>query len=254
MSEFIKTSKDGPVLTITLNRPAVLNALNAPACNQLSKALDDYIEDDSLWVAIITGEGRAFCSGHDLLEGFDEPMPDTGWAGLSRRYDLFKPLIAAVNGLAMGGGWEIALACDVVVADERARFALPEPRVGFAALGGGANRLPLRMPWHIAMGLMLTGNSIDAQHAHRLGVVNEVAPAGDVLTVARRYAADMLRCSPLALQATKRLAIASVEPETRQEDLYALSLSLADEINTLEDTKEGVAAFAEKRAPVWKGK
>jgi len=254
MGRFIQTEREGHVLLITLDRPEVLNALHAPACHELSAVFDEFAEDEDLWIAIITGAGKAFCAGHDLVDGFFEPMPETGWAGLSRRHDLFKPMICAVNGLAMGGGWEIAMACDVVVADEHATFALPEPRVGFAALGGGAAGLVRRMSWHAAMGLLLTGDRIDAATAHRHGMVTEVAPPGKVLDVARHYAGSMLRCSPLALRATKRVALAALEPPATRTVIEALSLELAAELSALEDTGEGIEAFKEKRAPIWAGR
>jgi enoyl-CoA hydratase/carnithine racemase len=252
MGNFIRTERSGHVLTITLDRPEVLNALHAAACQELSAILDDFDADDEMWIAIITGSGRAFCAGHDIKDGFHDPMPETGWAGLARRYNLFKPLIAAVNGLAVGGGWEIALACDVVIADEKAVFSLPEARVGAAATGGGARRLPQRMPYHVAMGLLLTGNSIDAATAARHGVVTEVAPHGKALEVARRYAADMLKCAPISLRATKQIALSSVEHNA--EPVQKLARELAEKINQTEDNREGVAAFAGKRKPVWRGR
>src|SRR5882757_4621841 len=147
MGEFIRVEQSGRVLTITLQRPKLMNALHAPACRELSAVLDSFQADPDVWIGIITGEGdRAFCAGHDLAEGFDDPMPSTGWAGMAERTDITKPLIAAVNGLAFGGGFEIALCCDVAVADERAVFCMSEPRVGFVALGGGVQRLSMRLP------------------------------------------------------------------------------------------------------------
>ncbi|WP_420144139.1 enoyl-CoA hydratase-related protein [Sphingobium sp.] len=252
MGEFIQSKRERHLLTITLDRPEVLNALHAPACCELSRILDDFAADDDLWIAIITGTGRAFCAGHDVKNGFHDPMPPTGWAGLSRRYDLFKPMIAAVNGLAVGGGWEIALACDIVVADENAVFSLPEPRVGAIATGGGARRLPQRVPWHVAMGLLLTGNRIDARTAAAHGLVTEIAPPGQAMAVARRYVDDMLRCAPLSLRATKQLALASVEHNAA--DVQAMATDLAERNNQTFDNREGVAAFTTKRPPVWRGR
>jgi len=248
-TEGIKVERDGKILIVTLDRPEQLNALHAKACFALSSIWDFYVADRSLWVAIVTGAGRAFCSGHDLLDGFDEPMPESGWAGLSHRDDLSKPVIAAVNGLAYGGGWELAMFCDVVIADERARFALPEPKVGFAALGGGAWRLPGMIPRNVAMGMLLTGDAIDAARAYHLGAVNEVAPVGQSLAVARQWADRMLACAPGALRATKQIAnqAADITPAERR----ALTHVLGRELYESEDTKEGVAAFAEKRPPRW---
>lgn len=254
MGEFIQTDRDGRVLTITLNRPQVLNSLHAPACHELSAVWDTFVGDDSLWVAIVTGAGeRAFCAGHDLRDGFFDPMPETGWAGMSHRSDITKPVIAAVNGIAFGGGWEIALSSDIIIADEKARFALPEPKVGFAALGGGAHRLPLRMPHHLAMGLLLTGHEIGAHEAQRWGLVNEVAANGTVLDVARRWADDVLACSPLALRATKIVAGNATEPPALRGAVKAEEIELGERLALARDTGEGLAAFAEKRKPVWSG-
>jgi len=254
MGEFIDTERDGHILTITLNRPKLLNSLHAPACHELSAVWDMYVADDDLWVAIVTGAGdRAFCAGHDLHDGFFDPMPDTGWAGMSHRDDLHKPIIAAVNGIAFGGGWEIALGSDIIIADETARFALPEPKVGFAALGGGANRLPLRMPHHIAMGLLMTGQEIDAKEAHHWGLVNQIAPSGQSLAIARKWADDILSCSPNAVRISKIVANQATEPVETKKVSAALELKLNEELARYQDTKEGIKAFAEKRSPVWTG-
>lgn len=254
MGDFIKTDRDGRILTITLDRPQVLNSLHAPACHELSAVWDMFVAEDSLWVAIVTGAGeRAFCAGHDLRDGFFDPMPETGWAGMSRRSDITKPVIAAVNGIAFGGGWEIALGSDIIIADEQASFALPEPKVGFAALGGGAHRLPLRMPHHLAMGLLLTGREIDAHEAHRWGLVNEVAAHGKALDVARRWAGDVLTCSTLALRATKIVAGHATEPPALRDAVKAEEIELGERLAAARDTAEGLAAFAERRKPVWSG-
>lgn len=254
MTGLIGTETTDGILTITLNRPDALNSLNAKACFEFSDILDRFAQDDSQRVAIITGSGdKAFCAGHDLIEDFNEPMPDTGWAGLSHRSGLNKPLIAAVNGFALGGGWELAMLCDVVVADPRASFGLPEPKVGFAALGGGARLLPHRVPHHIAMGLLLTGRSMSAEDAARLGLVNEISAPGKVLETARSWAEDMLSCAPLALQMSKRVALASADPASLRVPLQKLEIELTDELIQSRDSQEGMAAFKEKRAPVWTG-
>ena len=204
MGEFIKTNKAGRILTITMRRPDVMNALHAPACRELSEVLDAFQADPDLWIGIITGAGdRAFCAGHDLAEGFDDPMPPTGWAGMAERNDITKPLIAAVNGLAFGGGFEVALCCDVVVADERAIFSMSEPRVGFVALGGGVQRLATRLPKSIAMELLLTGRRMTAKEALGWGIVSRLAAPGEVMATANHFAEEMLKCSPW-LCATRR--------------------------------------------------
>ena len=253
--KLIGTELSDGILTITLNRAQALNSLNAKACFELSDIFDRFAEDDSQRVAIITGAGdKAFCAGHDLIEDFDEPMPETGWAGLSHRSGLNKPLIAAVNGFALGGGWELAMLCDVVVADPRASFGLPEPKVGFAALGGGARLLPHRVPYHVAIGLLLTGRSISAEAAARLGLVNEISAPGKVLETARSWAEDMLSCAPLALQLSKQLAVASADPAALRVPLQKMEIDLTHELMRSCDAREGMAAFKEKRAPVWTGR
>ncbi|CAH0356045.1 MAG: enoyl-CoA hydratase-related protein [Pseudomonadota bacterium] len=250
----IDSDRDGHILTITLNQPEKLNALTAKACHELAALWDLYEADNSLRVAIVTGAGRAFCSGHDLADDMEAGMPETGWAGLSRRNTMDKPIIAAANGLALGGGFELALACDLIIADEKAKFGLPEPLVGFAALGGGANLLPVSMPWHVAMRYLLTGEMMDAQTAQHWGLVSDVAPAGTSLDVARKYAEAILRAAPAAIRATKAVARAAVEPAARKQELYELSMTWFKHILELEDTREGESAFREKRTPRWTGR
>jgi enoyl-CoA hydratase/carnithine racemase len=252
---YLQTGKNAHVLTITLNRPEKHNSLNALACFELDTVLNDFEVDPQLWVAIITGAGdRAFCAGHDLGDAPDAPMPASGWAGLAQRTTCNKPLIAAVNGLAMGGGFEIALACDLVIADERACFAMSEPRVGAVALGGGAQRLALRLPRAVAMGLLLTGRKITAAEAFRLGLVTEVAAAGAALAVAQRWAAEILECAPLSVRYTKQLALEASEAAGLASSIGQRSDSVARALFDSEDTQEGISAFNEKRKPVWRGR
>src|SRR5512134_2487775 len=190
MPEFCKAEREGHLLVVTLHRPDVLNALHPPANRELAKAFDDFAADPELWVAILTGAGRGFCAGNDLKHqatgGDMSGQPATGFAGLTNRPDLVKPVIAAVNGVAMGGGFEIALACDLIVASEDATFALPEPRVGLAALAGGVHRLPRQIGLKNAMGMILTGRRVPADEGLRLGFVNEVVAADDLMPAARR--------------------------------------------------------------------
>jgi enoyl-CoA hydratase/carnithine racemase len=251
--KFFKITREEHVLIITLARPDLLNSLNAAACFELEKVWDDFAADPELWIAIVTGEGRAFCAGHDLSDAPDEPMPKSGWAGIAERAPINKPIIAAINGHAFGGGCEIALTADILVMDEKAKIALSEPKVGAIALGGGAQRLVRRIPTAIAMSMLLTGRAMDAAEAARWGLVNEVAPHGQALAVARRWADAIMACSPLAIQQTKRLAIESLEGDLHQ-TIGMRSREVIPLVFTWEDTKEGIDAFLNKRPPVWRGK
>lgn len=255
MPEFLRVEQEGRALIITLHRPHVMNSLHAPACRELSAVLDRFQADPDFWIGIITGAGdRAFCAGHDLADGFDDPMPPTGWAGMAERNDITKPPIAAVNGYAFGGGFEIALCCDVVLADERAVFSMSEPRVGFVALGGGAQRLGLRLPKSIAMDMLLTGRRMKSEEALRWGLVSELAPPGAVLDLARRHAGEMMKCSPLALRYTKELAQGVMEDDRMTSLIANGRKTVGPVLRGLADTKEGVDAFIEKRKPVWQGR
>ena len=202
MPEFCQTERTGHILTVTLNRPKLLNALHPPAHVELAEIFDAFEADPELWVAIITGAGeRGFCAGNDLkyqAAGKGEiTTPPSGFGGVTSRYDCVKPMIAAVNGVAMGGGFEIALACDMIIASDRATFALPEPRVGLAALAGGIHRLPRQIGLKNAMGMMLTGRRVDAEEGQRLGFVNEVVAHEELMPTALRWAAMIEECTRL---------------------------------------------------------
>ena len=254
--EFCKVDKADHIMTVTLNRPERLNALHPPANAELGQVFDDYAQDADMWVAIITGAGRGFSAGNDLRYqaegGKRTPMP-RGFAGLTSRFDLTKPVIAAVNGVAMGGGFEIALACDLIIASEKAIFALPEPKVGLAALAGGLQRLPRQIGAKRALGMILTGRHVPAAEGYDLGFVTAVVPADDLMAETRKWAGWILECAPLSIRASKdvvqrSLSIASLQESMEQpyDSVRALSQS--------EDFVEGPKAFAEKRPPKWQGR
>ena len=209
--EFCRVERESRITIVTMNRPDVMNALHPPANFELAKIFDHFAQDPEQWVAIITGAGdRSFSAGNDLkyqAAGNPITVPPTGFAGLTSRFDLNKPVIAAVNGLAMGGGFEIALACDLIVAAETALFALPEPRVGLAALAGGLHRLPREIGLKKALGMILTGRRVTAAEGQTLGFVNEVAKPGGALAGAKILAGQILECSPMSIRAVETTAV-----------------------------------------------
>lgn len=252
-----RVEREGHVVTITLNRPEVLNALHPEAHAELARAFDDYAADPELRVAIVTGAGdRAFCVGTDLkalAATGNHAKPGTGFAGITHRFDLWKPVIAAVNGLCLGGGVEILAACDLAIAADHAEFGLSEPRVGLAALGGGAlQRLARELPMKEAMWLVLRAQRISADEARRIGLVNKVVPGKELMMEARALADDLLACAPLALQASKQVMLQSLE-EPDFAKAMTRRYDAAERMLASDDAREGPAAFAEKRKPVWRG-
>ncbi|WP_294080799.1 enoyl-CoA hydratase-related protein [Sphingomonas sp.] len=254
---FIRIERKERLTIVTIDRPEAHNALHAAAHEELAAAFDDFGNDPDQWVAIITGAGeKAFCAGHDLKQqasGGGMSTPPSGFAGLTARFDLAKPVIAAVNGVAMGGGFEIALACDIVVATQRAVFALPEPRVGLAALAGGLQRLPQAIGVKHALGMMLTGRRVSADEGARLGFVNEVV-AGDALAAAERWAGEILACSPMSVRATKEAVLRGLGVPVARALIDEWSYPAMKAMLASADAIEGPAAFAEKRTPAWSGK
>ncbi len=250
----------GHVAYVTLNRPERMNALDNLSHRELIEIFDDFAADPEAWVAIITGAGeRAFCAGNDLkatarasANGEQRVDSSSRFGAITKGYDCPKPLIAAVNGVAAGGGFEIALACDVVIASETARFGLPEPRVGLIAGAGGIHRLARQIPLKQAMGMLMTGRLVGAQEGYRLGFVNEVVPASDLMAAAERWASEILECSPLLIQLTKEAVNdgldVSVEEAMARDWQQRIPRLLASN-----DYVEGPKAFAEKRKPQWTG-
>lgn len=252
--EYIKVEKRDRTTVVTIDRVEAHNALNIAAHRELAAAFDAFSADNDQWVAIITGAGtKAFCAGHDLKQqaaGGGMETPPSGFGGLTSRFDLTKPVIAAVNGVAMGGGFEIVLACDIVVAAANAAFALPETRVGLAALAGGLFRLPRAVGMNRAMDLLLTGRRVTAQEGQTMGLVNEVVE-GDLLDAALKWADMLTACSPMSLRATKdalrRGAAMTVEQAMIDQWTWPAMVAMLGS----EDAKEGPLAFSQKRPPNW---
>jgi crotonobetainyl-CoA hydratase len=254
----VSFDNEGPLAIITIDRPEVLNALDPEGHREMAAAFDRFRDDDALRVAIVTGAGeRAFCVGTDLkalAATGDHTKPATGFAGITHRFDLFKPVIAAVNGLCLGGGVEIVAACDLAVAADDAQFGLPEPLIGLAALGGGVlQRLPRQMAMKDAMWLVLTAQRVSAAEAVRLRLINEAVPRAALMARAREIAAMLLRCAPLALQASKQVMLQSGRHADLEGAMNA-RYEAADRMLASDDAIEGPAAFAAKRAPVWRGR
>jgi enoyl-CoA hydratase/carnithine racemase len=258
---YVLYEKKGHIAYVTINRPEVMNALHADANVELTEVFDDFKADDNAWVAILTGAGqKAFSAGNDLKATAAASARGESWragraarfGGVTMGYECYKPLIAAVNGFALGGGFEMALACDLIIAAEHARVGLTEPRVGFIAGAGGMHRLPQQIPLKQAMGYLLTGKQFTAQEAYRLGLVNEVVPAEGLMAAAERWANDILECSPVSVQLTKEAVLAGLGRPT--EEAIQLDRPLMQRLFATQDFIEGPKAFAEKRKPNWTGK
>lgn len=255
--QHIELEREDAILWITINRPEVMNALDPSAHHALARAFDEFANAPELRVAIITGAGeRAFCVGSDLKARATldaDHHPDTGFAGLTHRFNLMKPVIAAVNGLALGGGVEVVIACDLAIAAEHAEFALPEPKVGLAALGGGGlQRLARFLPLKQAMELVLTGRRFSAAEAKRIGLINDVVPATELKAHARKLAEMIILGAPLSIAASKEVMLQSLGYPDLEAALGA-SYPAAKRMLASSDAREGQRAFLEKRKPQWRG-
>ncbi len=263
--QFLSVTAAGGITTIVLNRPEVLNALHAPMQQELHRAFDAYAADATQRVCVITGAGeRAFCAGSDLKAALQssrdgrilsEPYPPSGYGGIAQRFDLAKPVIAAVNGAALGGGFEIALACDIIVAVEEASFGLPEPLIGAVALGGGVHRLARQIGLKKAMGMILTSRTISAREGEALGFVNEVVRREEMPAAVARWTRDILRGAPTAIDASKEAVYRGLDEPTLERALAGQeAYPRFAAWRSSDDAPEGVRAFVEKRAPRWSPK
>ena len=255
--EFILYEKTGRIARITINRPDRLNALHPPANAELLDAFSDFRDDPDVWVAIITGAGeRAFSAGNDLKYTAEHGRArvrhsSASFGGITSNFECWKPIIAAVNGYALGGGLELALACDIIIAADHAEVGLPEPRVGLVAGAGGTHRLPRHVPLKIAMGMLLSARRIPIQEAYRIGLVNEVVPLAELMPTAERWANEILEGAPLSARASKQMATAGLGWPLE----IALSRNYSEHQSAAasDDFIEGPKAFAEKRKPNWTG-
>jgi enoyl-CoA hydratase len=252
-NEVLVDAADG-VLTITINRPQARNAMTLAAAKLIAAALDELDGRDDLRIGILTGAGGTFCAGMDLkgfLRGERPSLPDRGFGGLTRRPPR-KPLIAAVEGYALAGGFELVLACDLVVASRKAQFGLPEVKRGLAATAGGLVRLPRQLPYRVALELVLTGDMFPASRAYEYGLVNRLVPAGEALAEARKLAQTIAANGPLSVAASKRVVVES--QDWSSVEVWDKQAALTEHVFTSVDAREGSAAFAEKRKPVWQGR
>ncbi len=253
MSEPVLTDVSDGVAVITINRPEARNAVNGAVARAMAAAIDDLEARTDVRVFILTGAGGTFSAGMDLkgfLSGDAPIVAGRGFGGIAQRPPV-KPVIAAVEGYALAGGFELVLACDLVVASDQAKFGLPEVRRGLVAGAGGLLRLPQRIPYHLAMEIALTGGHFSAEHLRAAGLVNAVVPAGEALARARELALRIAQNAPLALAASKRIIVESADWDTAS--AFDRQGEILLPVMRSKDAREGAAAFAEKRPPSWRG-
>jgi len=241
------------VAVITINRPEARNAVNEAVARAIAAAIDDLDARSDVCAFVLTGAGGTFCAGMDLkgfLSGENSAAGGRGFGGITERPPA-KPVVAAVEGFALAGGFELALACDIIVAAENATFGLPEVRRGLVAGAGGLLRLPRRIPYHLAMEIALTGDRFPAMRLHAAGLISRLVTPGQALANARPLAVQIGRNAPLALAATKRIVVESADWPLAEQ--FTRQAEIAGPVFFSADATEGAAAFAEKRAPVWRG-
>lgn len=253
MPDAVLTEVSDGIAVVTINRPEARNAVNGEVARGIAAAIDELDADRDVRVLILTGAGGTFSAGMDL-KGFltgDSPLTaDRGFGGIVQRPPV-KPIVAAVEGYALAGGFELALSCDLVVASEQAKFGLPEVRRGLVAGAGGLLRLPQRIPYHLAMEIALTGEHFAAARLHQAGLVSEIVPAGQALSAARDLAGRIAQGGPLALAATKRIIVESADWDSSS--AFDRQAEIIGPVFTSADAREGAMAFAEKRQPNWRG-
>jgi enoyl-CoA hydratase len=253
MSDAVRTEADGGIAVITINRPEARNAVNGEVAQGIAAAVDEFDSASDVRVIILTGAGGTFSAGMDLkgfLSGDSPVVEGRGFAGITEQPPV-KPVIAAVEGYALAGGFEIVLSCDLIVASETAKFGLPEVRRGLAAGAGGLLRLPRRVPYHLAMEIVLTGEYVPAERLHQAGLVSRLVGTGQALAAARELAARVALGAPLALAASKRVVVESADWPS--DVAFKKQGVVLGPVFTSADAMEGAIAFAEKRAPVWRG-
>jgi enoyl-CoA hydratase len=253
MSDSVLTEVDQGVLVVTINRPEARNAINTETAVAIGEAMERLDDDRSLVAGVITGAGGTFCAGMDLkafLAGERPSIPGRGFAGIVEQPPV-KPIVAALEGYAIAGGFEIALACDMLVAAEDAKFGLPEVKRGLVAAGGGLLRLPQRVPHHLAMEWSLTGELIPAQRGYEVGLVNRITPKGGALDEALGMAKAIAANGPLAVAASKRILVEA--PEWPAAERFDRQREINEPVRSSDDAREGATAFKEKRAPRWQG-
>ncbi|GGD84720.1 enoyl-CoA hydratase-related protein [Croceicoccus mobilis] len=254
--QFSRVAIDGAIALVTIYRPARMNALHPAAHQELQRVFDGLVGNAGLRCIVLTGEGSAFCAGYDLKDNLETGVMELaadGFAGLTLRHHFPLPIVAAVNGICMGGGFELALACDLIIAADNAVFALPEPKVGWSPLGGGLQRLPRAIGEKRAASILLTGRNVSAQEGESLGFVNEVVTPDMLQKRAMDWARQIAACAPIAIRCNRIVAGEALNLPLSK-SLLPDRFAEAEEVMASEDAVEGKRAFVEKRPPLWRNR